>query len=350
MKTKKTLISVFAIIALVAVLVVSCVACQQIKDGADKAKDKANELVDKAKDKVNNLELAVENNPRLSLAMADGAGSVDPVIKATVTSELIEDKRVSWNVAFAEETSENVNDYITLTVSEDTTTVTLKANPFNKVIIITAASVVYPEIKATCTCNYRAKIKSDIGLTDIQGNTLSTSSVYKLKPLVANNVQLMRKIYGFDNGILELLASEAKTIHTVDVDRFDINYFIKPSDGLYAELKKQGLAKESNSSNCNIGNLTGDKRGISLLDFYNGVCFVELIPGGDYGSEVYDNIRKFNTAVVANTSDYDMTLTVGITASFCPVTNFRFNMKIDRDGISPSNYMSISLSNSDLTF
>lgn len=354
MKTKKTFISVFAIIALVAVLVVSCVACQQIKDGADKVKDKANELVDKAKDKVNNLEIAVENNSRLSLAMADDTRSVDSVIKATVTSELIEDKRVSWNVAFAEETSENVNDYITLTVSEDTTTVTLKANPFNKVIIITAASVVYPEIKATCTCNYRAKIKSDIGLTDIQGNTLSTSSIYTLKPLVPNGLQALRILYGYNYGILELLASDAKTLHTVDVDRFNINYFIKPSDGLYAELVNQGIAKASNtSSNCNISNLTGDNRGIPLSDFYNGVCAVELIPGGtinDGGISVYENISKFNTAVVANTSDYDMTLTVGITASFCPVTNFRFNMKIDRDGISPSNYMSISLSNSDLTF
>ena len=349
MKTKKTLISVFAIIALVAVLVVSCVACQSIKDGAETVKDKANELVDKAKDTVNSLEVVAENSPRL--AMNVSTYSTDPVIKATVTSELIEDKRVSWSVAFAEETSENVNDYITMTVSEDTTTVTLKANPFDKVIIITAASVVYPEIKASCTCNYRAKIKSDIGLTDSQGVALSTSSIYTLKPLVANNIQALRIIYGSQNGILELLASDAKTIHTVDVDSFSINYFVKPSDGLYAELEKQGLAKASNtSSNCNIGNLADDKRGIPLADIYNGVCSVELIPTDTPGTDFYGNISKFNTAVVANTSDYDIILTVCITASFCPVTNFRFNMKIDRDGISPSNYISISLSNSNLTF
>ena len=354
MKTKKTLISVFAIIALVAVLVVSCVACQTIKDGADKAKDKVNELVDKAKDKVNNLELAVENNPRLSLAMADDNNS--KTLTATVTSDVIEDKRVSWNVAFAEETSENVNDYITLTVSEDTTTVTLKANPFNKVIIITAASVVYPEIKATCTCNYIARQRDVVDLRSNNGSlvdTLNTSSVYdKIKPLYCGDLRSLKAVF-HQGGACFYVPTEAKakTLYTIDCETFNMTWSVKPSDGLFSELQKQGLAKTSND----FVNLTVTKDGTThYLAFgyvFNKMCNVDILPfnGGDQAA-IYENIKKFNTAVMGNNTECDFYLSVDIDSSTIGRTSHLFKLKIDRDKIPANILMSISLSNSDLTF
>lgn len=126
MKTKKTLITIFAIIALVAVLVVSCVACQSVKDGADKVKDKANELVDKAKDKVNNLEIAVENNPRLSLAMADGETNTETYIEKTITATVYPEdvdasqKLVDWSVLWDNtDESADVSEYLTVTPTSD---------------------------------------------------------------------------------------------------------------------------------------------------------------------------------------------------------------------------------------
>lgn len=162
MKTKKTFISVFAIIALVAVLVVSCVACQQIKDGADKAKDKVNELVDKAKDKVNNLELAVENNPRLSLAMADGETNTETYIEKTIIATVYPEdvdasqKLVDWSVLWdnADE-SVDVSEYLTVTPTSDgATTAKIRVyKSFTGTIRVICTTRVGGYV-ARCACTY----------------------------------------------------------------------------------------------------------------------------------------------------------------------------------------------------
>ncbi|MGN1041987.1 MAG: hypothetical protein ACI4SK_00735 [Christensenellales bacterium] len=102
MKSKKNIISIFAIAVLAVVLAVSCMACQTLKDGADEIKEKGEELIEKAKETVNTLELTFDNNPRLSLQMAD-ASSVykDSYIVTAVFDTDFEDlKKATWHLSF----------------------------------------------------------------------------------------------------------------------------------------------------------------------------------------------------------------------------------------------------------
>lgn len=331
MKTKKTFISVFAIIALVAVLVISCVACQQIKDGADKAKDKVNELVDKAKDKVNNLELAVENNPRLSLAMADNSAVEEDsyVVTATFNTDFEELKKATWSLSFADTTvTENVEDYVTKTTSEDTLSCTVKmVKPFEKVIILTCKNETYSNISAKCQldCNlrldqktvYLSNLNDSIALLSVSNqkiaekffsnNPWSSGSVRSIPAFSYNSFPNVTTFQKFKEFYVGALSYDAVTNTDIPLERqirskctidgtVSIKAYVKPSEEFYSALSTYGLAKDTldeyivKQYGSNIG-------GAITLHFYDVIIsmlsdtsFNTIL--NNYNSSIINNLAK----------------------------------------------------------
>ena len=92
-------------------------------------------------------------------------------VTATLSPENVNDKTVTWSIAWKTSNSANVNDYITLTPSADTLTCTVSVkNAFTTQIILTCTANSNSNVKATCTIDYvDRKFESSQGESDLLG-------------------------------------------------------------------------------------------------------------------------------------------------------------------------------------
>ena len=76
-------------------------------------------------------------------------------VKATISPSYVSNKKVSWSVAWKTTNSQNINNYITLSISSDTLTCNVSVkSAFSKQIILTCTSQSNSSVKATCTIDY----------------------------------------------------------------------------------------------------------------------------------------------------------------------------------------------------
>lgn len=380
MKTKKTLITIFAIIALVAVLVVSCVACQQIKDGADKVKDKVNELVDKAKDKVNNLELAVENNPRLSLAMADNSAVEEDsyVVTATFNTDFEELKKATWSLSFADTTvTENVEDYVTKTTSEDTLSCTVKmVKPFDKVIILTCKNKTYSNISANCQLDCRVRLKDNtvfdfdavksgtfpnnvdqrVFIGENDNYCYSTSKINRMPCFGYSNISSIRpylnrvgfRTFGADYS----LSDDVKQPYTID-STTTISYLVKPSAELYSAFAKYGIAKSSSDAvDITLSTSTASPSNYSYYAL--ATILTNLIDTSKISlwssSPTAEDVNKFTKAVYScKNNEYDGEIIIRAVTDY-ESKDYSFKFKFDISMIAGEDVVGVEVDNSNIAF
>ena len=145
-------------------------------------------------------------------------------LTATIEPESAANQKVDWSMAFTSANTwsqgKNIEDYITLAVSEDTKTSTISCNaPFGCQITVTASSQENPSAKATCTLDYAQKVTSaslsfgnipiNLGgdtfvkyevAQGVQGNggvvagSIVTSDVYSLADTFTESVTLTEKM------------------------------------------------------------------------------------------------------------------------------------------------------------
>lgn len=377
MKTKKTFISVFAIIALVAVLVVSCVACQQIKDGADKAKDKVNELVDKAKDKVNNLELAVENNPRLSLAMADNSAEEEDsyVVTATFNTDFEELKKATWSLSFADTTvTENVENYVTKTTSEDTLSCTVKmVKPFDKVIILTCKNETYSNISANCQLDCKARLKDNavfdfdavksgtfpnnvdqrIFIGENDNYCYSTSKINRMPCFGYSNMSRIQpyldrvgfRVFSSDYS----LSDDVKQPYTID-RAITISYLVKPSAELYSAFVKYGIAKSSSDA-VDITSSTSTASPSNTGYYALSTILTNLIDTSKISlSGSSEDVNKFTKAVYScKNNEYDGEIIIRAVTDY-ESKDYSFKFKFDISMIAGEDVVGVEVDNSNIAF
>lgn len=377
MKTKKTLFSVFTIIALVAVLVVSCVACQTIKDGADKAKDKVNELVDKAKDKVNNLELAVENNPRLSLAMADNSAEEEDsyVVTATFNTDFEELKKATWSLSFADTTvTENVENYVTKTTSEDTLSCTVKmVKPFDKVIILTCKNETYSNISANCQLDCKARLKDNavfdfdavksgtfsnnvdqrIFIGENDNYCYSTSKINRMPCFGYSNMSRIQpyldrvgfRVFSSDYS----LSDDVKQPYTID-RAITISYLVKPSAELYSAFVKYGIAKSSSDA-VDITSSTSTASPSNTGYYALSTILTNLIDTSKislWGSS--EDVNKFTKAVYScKNNEYDGEIIIRAVTDY-ESKDYSFKFKFDISMIAGEDVVGVTVNNSNVVF
>ncbi len=87
-------------------------------------------------------------------------------LTATVTPSEATNQQVDWTVSFENRdgwaSGKNISDYVTVTPSSDgaqTATAECK-QPFGEQVVITVTSRKYPEVFASCTCNYVKRVES----------------------------------------------------------------------------------------------------------------------------------------------------------------------------------------------
>ncbi len=106
------------------------------------------------------------NGHGISLAVASAAEAQSSyTITATVAGEGVFDDTLTWTAAFTESnawsTGKTATDYVTLTVAEDTQSVTVvNKAPFGAPIAIKATSVDNTTVSATCQLDYVKRIES----------------------------------------------------------------------------------------------------------------------------------------------------------------------------------------------
>lgn len=102
-------------------------------------------------------------------------------VTATLSPENVNDKTVTWSIAWKTTNSANVNDYITLTPSADTLTCTVAVKKaFTTQIILTCTSKSNTSVKATCTIDYVGREYPDI-------NVQANNSAYNLDTMTWRN-------------------------------------------------------------------------------------------------------------------------------------------------------------------
>lgn len=376
MKTKKNIISIISIIALVAVLVVSCVACQQIKDGADKVKDKANELVDKAKDKVNGLDITTNSNAYLSLAMADNSAEEDSyVITASFNTDFEELKKATWSLSFADTTvTENVEDYVTKTTSEDTLSCTVKmVKPFDKVIILTCKNKTYSNISANCQLDCKARLKDNavfdfdavksgtfsnnvdqrIFIGENDNYCYSTSKINRMPCFGYSNMSRIQpylhrvgfRVFSSDYS----LSDDVKQPYTID-RAITISYLVKPSAELYSAFVKYGIAKSSSDA-VDITSSTSTASPSNTGYYALSTILTNLIDTSKislWGSS--EDVNKFTKAVYScKNNEYDGEIIIRAVTDY-ESKDYSFKFKFDISMIAGEDVVGVTVNNSNVVF
>lgn len=373
MKTKKTLISIFAIIALVAVLVVSCVACQTIKD-------KANEITDKAKDAVNSLEITTNSNAYLSLAMADNSAVEEDsyVVTATFNTDFDELKKATWSLAFSDTTvTENVEDYVTKTPSEDTLSCTVKmVKPFDKVIVLTCQNETYSNVSATCQLDCKARLKDNadfdwdaykygtipavadqrVIIGEDDGYCYNTGKINRMPCFSYSNMSSIRShLYkvGFRNYSADYsISADVKLPYTIDRD-LSISYLVKPSAELYTAFSNYGFAKASSEA-VDITLSTSTYSQTNTSYYALSTILVNLIDTSKISmwdsSVTAEDVNKFAKAVYScKDNEYDGEIILRVTSDY-ESKDYSFKFKFDTSMIAGEDIVSASVDNSNIAF
>lgn len=142
MKRKITIASLIGAIAIL------CIACVGVFTNTQKEYediDPNNILVEST----NTTGISLTSRTR-KMAMSDGMQTTT-TITATVGPEVAADKTLIWSIAWSSESSETLSDYVTMTVSEDTFSVTLTyIKQFSTQIKVTATSNLTTSVSAEC--------------------------------------------------------------------------------------------------------------------------------------------------------------------------------------------------------
>ena len=250
----------------------------------------------------------------LATAPAAQAETYDSVtLTATVKPDSAADKTVDWAVAFVNPSSEwatgkTVTDYVTVTPSSDgSTTATVKClQPFGEQIKITVTSRMNTEATASCTVDFAARPKifivsgidflAPVGMFFGGDGTIVTAV-----PLTANSSYLTvgGKYTQSKNVDVAAMTLTDYTVGEVVINDFEIDG--KPSSGLVTTLKAQGFTPETDYNTLFITPPDGES-----FTFILQSCLVAcgLDTSGD-GSTNVTTVNKLNTAIQANTSEYD---------------------------------------------
>ena len=82
-------------------------------------------------------------------------------ITASVEPNYVLDKTLDWNIEWVSESTKNVNDYVSMSVSDDTLSATiLYLEVFDTQILVTATSKSNPEVSAICTVDCYKRVSS----------------------------------------------------------------------------------------------------------------------------------------------------------------------------------------------
>lgn len=370
MKTKKTLISVFAVIALVAVLVVSCVACQEVKD-------KANELVDKAKDVVNSLEITTNSNAFLSLYMADNSAVEEDsyVITARFDTDFDVLNKATWALAFSDTSvTENVEEYVTKTLSEDTLSCTVKMlKPFDKVIVLTCANATYSEIAATCQLDCKARLRDNadfylsaykgvipasadqrVIIGEDDGYAYETTKINRMPCFGYSNMGQVRSYMsrvGLKSTIgADLMSERLKLPFTVDRE-VSVSFLVKPSAELYAAFVTYGLNKAS----ADAVDITSSFASADDISYYSLTTIIssliDLTKINIFASDlVADDVNDFAKAVYScRDNDYDGEIILRATTDY-ETKDYIFKFKFDTSMIPGEDIVGLRLNNYNVAF
>lgn len=273
----------------------------------------------------------------LAATPATQAETYDSVtLTATVKPDSAADKSVNWAVAFVNPSSEwatgkTVTDYVTVTPSSDgSTTATVKClQPFGEQIKITVTSRMNTEATASCTVDFSARPKvlavsgidflAPVGMFFGGDDTIVTAV-----PLTANSSYLTAggKYIQSKNVDVAAITLTDHTVGEVVINDFEIDG--KPSSGLVNSLKTQGFTAETDYHSLFITPPDGEGFTCTLISCLSA-CGVNT--SGD-GSTNVETVNKLNTAIQANTSEYDFEVRLTVetnVGTYEYINRYKFN-------------------------
>ncbi len=274
----------------------------------------------------------------LAATPAAQAETYDSVtLTATVKPDSAADKTVDWAVAFVNPSSEwatgkTVTDYVTVTPQSDgSTTATVKClQPFGEQIKITVTSRMNTEATASCTVDFAARPKyvilSGVGMIcpAIPGFTVfgATSDILSMSPMTASSSLVNGQYSEMKTSGVVVQTLTDYTVGDVTVSKFTIEG--KPTSGLVTALKAQGLQPDGDYDTLDITAGSKEHQTSTLLSY---VFACGLGSDGDTGSVSF--VNKLNTAIQANTDEYDFDVRLTVETN---VGTYVFNnkYKVDR--------------------
>ena len=144
-------------------------------------------------------------------------------ISAVVGPNYIYDKTVSWSVAWASTNSNNINDYVSLSVSDDTLTcdITVK-QAFTTKINLNCVANSNTNVKANCTLDYVGRTPQTTAVLDGSGSPYNKTILDILNSIASNQFSstggtLNGTLSHFNYMGMVILFADGKTYETQDL-------------------------------------------------------------------------------------------------------------------------------------
>ena len=150
--------------------------------------------------------------------------------------------------------------------------------------------------------------------------SLTTNGVQSVESIKSSNWQAMNASYGRSSFTY---TPSYKTAYTVANSNANVTVSVKPSDSFYSALKSQGIANSTNNWETVSTELIGG--------LYEGLVSGQLIPTDGLNTTVFENIDKFNNAILASSGTYDFEIKITVATDY-ETKDYTIQCKFNRNG------------------
>lgn len=253
-------------------------------------------------------------------------------LTATVLPNTATNKAVDWTVEFVNPSSgwatgKKASDYVSVVPTSDgAQTATVSAvSGFGEQIKIVATARSNPEATAYCLVDYGQRLADSATMTFSNelfatNASLSTNGVQSVESIKSSNWQAMNASYGRSS---YTYTPSYKTAYTVESSNANVTISVKPSDSFYSALKTQGIANSTNNWVTVSTELIGG--------LYERLISGKLIPTDGLNTTVFENIDKFNNAILASTGTYDFEIKITVATDY-ETKDYTIQCKFNRNG------------------
>lgn len=223
-------------------------------------------------------------------------------ISATINTSDIANNKINWNLKWKDGTNANISNYITISVASDTFSVTLtQKEQFSQQIILTAASTLNPDIKATCTLDCYKRF-ADINLETLNydtdgGEAPQLATIDNINNKITYSLDESKSLDIADFDFIDNLKINS-AVGTVDF-KYNCEIIVKVSNELESYISNQNPITKQVSSFNNDGNITFYYSLYDVLGF-NSSSDSEYFNQVMYQLSLIDNIDHW----------FDLTITI----------------------------------------
>lgn len=278
------------------------------------------------------MKLAATKTVSETPALMNTRAATGITLTATMVPNTATNKAVDWTVEFVNPSSswasgKKASDYVSVVPTSDgALTATVSAvSGFGEQIKIVVTARSNPEATAYCLVDYGRRLADSATMTFsnelfASNGSLNTNGVQSVESIKSSNWQAMNASYGRSTFTYE---PSYKSGYTVENSTANITVSVKPSDSFYSALKSQGIANSSNGwETVTIEYIGG---------LYEGLISGQLIPTDGLNNTVFENIDKFNNAILASTGTYDFEIKISVNTDY-ETKDYVIQCKFNRNG------------------